>query len=74
MSVTVRSANKDNSTAFQTFVDPGNNFSYLPANVVDAVNALFVPPATLDDSSKLYVVDCNAKAPVFGLQLGNQTF
>ncbi|ODM20647.1 hypothetical protein SI65_03700 [Aspergillus cristatus] len=69
-----KSANKDNSTAFQTFVDSGNNFSYLPAAVVDSVNALFDPPARFDDSSKLYVVDCNAKAPVFGLQLGNQTF
>lgn len=69
-----KSANKDNSTAFQTFVDSGNSFSYLPAAIVDPVNALFDPPATFDDSSKLYVVDCNAKAPVFGLQLGNQTF
>lgn len=69
-----KSANKDNSTAFQTFVDSGNNFSYLPTAVVEPVNAIFDPPATFDDLSKLYVVDCNAKAPVFGLQLGNQTF
>ncbi|KAJ5901043.1 hypothetical protein N7504_007036 [Penicillium tannophilum] len=63
-----------NSTSFQAFVDSGNYISYLPDAIVDPINALFSPPATYDYDSGLYIVDCSAKAPEFGLSLGDQTF
>ncbi|KAJ5113349.1 hypothetical protein N7456_001883 [Penicillium angulare] len=62
-----------NSTSFQVFVDSGNDKSYLPVELADAINARFDPPAT-KDSSGLYIVDCNAKSPEFGLTIGDQTF
>ncbi|OQE12865.1 hypothetical protein PENFLA_c060G05254 [Penicillium flavigenum] len=63
-----------NTTAFQAFIDSGNYISYLPPAIVDPINALFSPPATYDSDLGLYVVDCSAKAPEFGLSLGDQTF
>lgn len=63
-----------NSTSFQAFIDSGNYMSYLPDAIVDPINALFSPPATYDSDSELYIVDCSAKAPEFGLSLGDQTF
>lgn len=62
------------TTSFQAFVDSGNYISYLPPAVVEPINALFSPPATYDSDLGLYVVDCSAKAPEFGLSLGDQTF
>ncbi|KAJ5097514.1 hypothetical protein N7456_008235 [Penicillium angulare] len=63
-----------NSTSFQAFFDSGNYISYLPSAVVDPINALFSPPAVYDSSLGLYVVDCSAKTPEFGLYLGDQMF
>lgn len=63
-----------NSTSFQAFVDSGNYISYLPTAVVEPINALFSPPATYDSSSGMYTVACSAKAPEFGLTIGDQTF
>ncbi|KAJ6143363.1 hypothetical protein N7471_002816 [Penicillium samsonianum] len=63
-----------NTTSFQAFIDSGNYISYLPPAVVDPINALFSPPATFDSDLGLYVVDCSANAPKFGLSLGDQTF
>lgn len=63
-----------NSTSFQVFIDSGNNIQYLPTAVVEPINALFDPPAKYNSDFEAYVVDCSAKAPEFGLTLGNQTF
>lgn len=63
-----------NTTSFQAFVDSGNYISYLPPAIVEPINALFSPPATYDSDLRLYVVDCSAKAPEFGISLGDQTF
>ncbi|KAJ5876388.1 uncharacterized protein N7529_001972 [Penicillium soppii] len=63
-----------NTTSFQAFVDSGNYISYLPSAIVDSINALFSPPATYDSDLGLYIIDCSAKAPEFGLSLGDQTF
>ncbi|KAJ5655787.1 hypothetical protein N7507_007737 [Penicillium longicatenatum] len=63
-----------NSSSFQAFIDSGNYISYLPDAIVGPINALFSPPATYESETGLYVVDCSAKAPEFGLSLGDQTF
>lgn len=62
------------SISFQTFVDSGNYLTFLPSAVVDPINASFDPPATYDPEFEAYIVDCTAKAPEFGLKIGNQTF
>ncbi|PYH86267.1 acid protease [Aspergillus uvarum CBS 121591] len=63
-----------NATAFQAFTDTGNELSFLPAAVVEPINARFAPPAVYDDASGVYVVDCDAEAPTFGVTIGDQTF
>ncbi|KAJ5102762.1 hypothetical protein N7532_003291 [Penicillium argentinense] len=63
-----------NETSFQAFVDSGNYMQYLPAAIVEPVNAMFSPPAIYNNKTQAYVVECDALAPEFGLKIGNQTF
>lgn len=55
-------------------IDSGAILIYLPTGIADAVNALFDPPAVYDADSGTYVVNCAAKAPEFGAEIGDQTF
>ena len=48
--------------------------NYLPQTIADQVNYLFVPPATYNAQIGYYVVDCNAKAPEFGVRIGPEIF
>ncbi|KAJ7850419.1 aspartic peptidase domain-containing protein [Mycena olivaceomarginata] len=43
-------------------LDSGSTFNWVPTAVAAAYNALFTPPATLDDDL-MYVVPCNTTAP-----------
>jgi hypothetical protein len=69
-----------NSTPFQAVVDSGNAFNILPLEMADAINKAFTPPAVTDTSAQIgsgqgiYVVDCNAIPPTFGVTIGGQTF
>ncbi|KAJ5518766.1 Peptidase aspartic catalytic [Penicillium expansum] len=63
-----------NSMEFQVFTDTGNDYSYLPAVVADPINALFDPPAIYNETLGAAVVNCNAQPPMFGVQIGDQTF
>jgi hypothetical protein len=63
-----------NSMEFQVFTDTGNDYSYLPAVVADPINALFDPPAIYNETLGVAVVNCNAQPPMFGVQIGDQTF
>ena len=55
-------------------IDSGSTLIYLPTGIADAVNALFDPPAVYDAGYGAYLVDCAAKAPEFGAEIGDQTF
>ncbi|RAL10164.1 pepsin-like aspartic protease [Aspergillus homomorphus CBS 101889] len=55
-----------NTTAFQAFTDTGNEFSFLPAAVVEPINALFSPPAMYDNALRVYVVAAMQKRPPTG--------
>ncbi|CAF9936234.1 MAG: hypothetical protein ALECFALPRED_006738 [Alectoria fallacina] len=63
-----------NSSQVQVIVDSGTTLIYLPTGIADAVNALFDPPAIYSDDEGAYVVDCDAKAPEFGVRIGEETF
>ncbi|KAI9039312.1 pepsin-like aspartic protease [Aspergillus affinis] len=65
---------ESNTTSFQGFFDIGNELSYVPQEVADAVNSRFSPPAVFDSKLKAYRVNCAAKPAHFGLKIGNQTF
>lgn len=62
------------NTRTQVFFDNGNYFSFFPDKVLAPINALFDPPAVWNDELTVYVVQCDAVAPTFGVTLANQTF
>jgi hypothetical protein len=56
-----------------TFLDTGTTLNWVPTPVAKAYNALFSPPAILNDNF-MYVVDCNATAPAFAVVIGGKSF
>lgn len=62
------------SQSFQAVVDSGHNMNLIPTAEANAVNAAFDPPAILDKETELYMVDCDAKPPKFGITIGGATF
>jgi hypothetical protein len=61
-------------TEKQAILDTGSTLNSLPTDVAKAYNAKFVPPATLDQVSNLYLVDCNATVPMFEVEIGGSSF
>ena len=60
-----------NSITFNAILDNGNSVTYLPREVSEAINAQFSPPAIQTSGSfPSWVVDCNATAPSFGVEIG----
>ncbi|KAF7344192.1 Acid protease [Mycena venus] len=57
-----------------TILDTGTTLNFVPTDVAAAYNAQFHPPATLDEDFGLFVVDCNARVPQFGVVIGGKTF
>jgi len=55
-------------------LDTGTTLNFMSTNLTAAYNAQFKPPATLDEDAGLYIVDCNAKVPEFGVKIGGKTF
>jgi hypothetical protein len=53
-------------------VDSGTTLNFLPKAIADGVAAAFIPPAY--HSLGVYVVNCNAIPPQFGVQIGDQVF
>lgn len=66
--------NPNDATEVQVIVDSGTTVNYLPKVTADRVNALFEPAATYDAQIGYYTVDCNAKAPEFGVRIGQEIF
>ncbi|KAK5045173.1 hypothetical protein LTR84_009506 [Exophiala bonariae] len=62
------------TTRTQVFFDNGNHFSFFPDAVLAPINALFEPPAVWNAELSIYVLQCDAVAPTFGITLANQTF
>jgi hypothetical protein len=54
----------------QWIVDSGTTLTYAPSDVARKINSMFSPPATY--SGGMYLVKCNAKAPQFGIKLGEK--
>ena len=48
-------------------VDSGTTLIYLPDSIAITVNSLFDPLATFDAVTGLYVANCSAVAPKFGV-------
>ena len=55
-------------------IDSGTSLVYLPDDVTEAVHAAYQPPAQFDDQTGFYTVDCEATAPVVGVQIGKKIF
>lgn len=63
-----------NLTSFQIIIDSGNPWNTFPPELAEAVNGAFDPPAVIDKSLGAWSVNCNATAPMLGVEIGNQTF
>lgn len=61
-------------TQVQVVIDSGTTINYLPYSIANAVNMLFEPAAQFNAQDKLYHVNCNAKAPRFGVKIGLEIF
>lgn len=61
------------ASAFPVLIDSGTTALFLPDNMAVAVNALFDPPARFVENEGWYV-ECNGKAPAFGVTISGQTF
>lgn len=62
------------SQSFQAVVDSGHNMNLIPTPEANAINAAFDPPAIFDEGTELYIVDCDAEAPKFGITIDGVTF
>ncbi|KAI0815485.1 acid protease [Xylaria sp. FL0064] len=65
---------RTDTTSFQAVVDSGKFFNQLPQKIADEVNAAFVPPATYDAVTDIYIVACDAIPPSFGITIAGTTF
>jgi hypothetical protein len=61
----------DAATHFDAIVDTDSPLNYVPEPIASAVNRKFKPPATKDQQSGLWTVDCEAVPPRFGLIINN---
>ena len=55
-------------------VDSGTSLIFAPEDIARDVAALYSPPATYNPDYGLYLVDCNATAPLFGVALSKKVF
>ncbi|KAJ7493834.1 acid protease [Mycena latifolia] len=55
-------------------LDTGTTLNFMSTDVTAQYNAKFQPPAVLDEDAGLYIVDCNATVPEFGVKIGGKTF
>ena len=60
-------SDEDKGGTVQMIVDSGTALIYLPDSIAITVNSLFDPLATFDAVTGLYVVNCSAVAPKFGV-------
>jgi aspergillopepsin I len=55
-------------------LDGGATQAYLPTHMSDAVAAAFDPPAIYNKTLGFYPVPCDARAPVFAVEIGGVAF
>ncbi|KAI9166331.1 putative aspartic-type endopeptidase [Paramyrothecium foliicola] len=70
----VASSPNTSTVEFQAGVISTGPINLVPAEIADSLNSQFDPPAVFDESSQRFIVDCKAKAPVFGVEINGQTF
>ncbi|EMC99460.1 hypothetical protein BAUCODRAFT_144879 [Baudoinia panamericana UAMH 10762] len=59
---------------YPAIVDSGSTLVMVADYVASGVADLFDPPGTFDEDNGLYVVECTATAPVFGVSIANKIF
>ena len=55
-------------------VDSGTSLVYAPSDVAAAAAAAYSPAATFSDEHGMYVVDCDATPPLFGVVIADKVF
>ncbi|KAH9876684.1 hypothetical protein J1614_003816 [Plenodomus biglobosus] len=62
----------DSPAAF--IIDSGSSLIYAPDPIADYIAASFVPPATFNARSGMWIVKCNAEAPRVGIVIAGRAF
>jgi hypothetical protein len=60
--------------SIQYIVDSGTTLNYFPTKVAYEINNAFKPPAVYSADDGAFIVDCNAKSPTFGINIGGVVF
>ena len=60
--------------AGQYIFDTGTGINVVPRAQADKINGAFNPPGSFNKTAGLYLVQCNASAPDFGIEFGGTTF
>lgn len=58
----------------KVIVDSGTSLVYAPSAVAAGLAAAFNPPATISPSYGLYIVNCDATIPLFGVVVSSKVF
>ncbi|KAH9879653.1 hypothetical protein IAQ61_001472 [Plenodomus lingam] len=65
----------DPATASAPYIiDSGSSLIYAPDDIADYIAASFVPPATFNARTGMWIVKCNADAPRVGIAIAGRTF
>jgi hypothetical protein len=72
--LTVDGVTLPRSSKTKYIVDSGTTLNYLPTRFADIVNSAFEPPAFYDEDEGVYIVDCGATAPSFGININGTIF
>jgi len=54
--------------------DSGTTISWIEGSVVRGLVAAITPPPTIDPWTGMYILDCTATVPSFGIQIGGKPF
>jgi aspergillopepsin I len=60
--------------SIQYIVDSGTTLNYFPTKVAYEINNAFKPPVVYSADDGAFIVDCNAKPPTFGINIGKVVF
>ena len=63
-----------NTSQARAIIDSGTTFISLPNAIADEVNALFDPPAIFSTDRNIYLVNCSADPPRFGVNIASEIF
>ncbi|KAF1997298.1 LUC7-domain-containing protein [Amniculicola lignicola CBS 123094] len=72
--IVIKPDTEQSDKELQMVIDSGTSLIYLPDQIADYVANLFIPAATYNVLSNLYLVSCTARAPQFAILIAGRRF